>query len=306
MDRLKKQKSLLFLILFFNISNIFSQIEQDLRPERYDTILVCHINFDKAISNADNYKVIRLYRDFCTFDKIKLFHYFKNVHTLTINSSALKTIPIEVLELPNLTNVEFINCPNLNYEDILNVLSKEKIKKIHLSNVKLKEIPESLFLFLELEELYLYNNNLKKLNEEIGNLKKLNILNISQNKIKRLPTSFEELKNLIYLDLSDNPIFYKLDTSQFFLFTQLTNIQILSISNTKLKIFPYFLKNLEHLYNLDIRNNPIDFLPENQDGFMALEILNVYCTKIKQVPERFKLQAGNYNGWLQYGSKSCR
>lgn len=76
-------------------------------------------------------------------------------------------------------------------------LSKEKIKKIHISdNPKLNEIPKNLCLFSELEELYLYENNLSELDNEIGNLKKLKVLDLSNNKIKKLPASFSELSEL--------------------------------------------------------------------------------------------------------------
>lgn len=92
----------------------------------------------------------------------------------------------------------------------------------------------------------------------------------------------------MYLNLSNNPLFKKADTTQYFLFINLNNLQNLNISHTGLRIFPYFLENLENLQNLDISQNPIKKIPENQNGFKTLKILNLYETKIKEVPAKFK------------------
>lgn len=109
------------------------------------------------------------------------------------------------------------------------ILIKNSIKKLDLSNNNLKTLPAEIGELTELEELYLNdnnlegslvaeirkmpnlrildasNNNMTGIPAEIGQLKKLEALNYSSNNLDTMPNEIENLKdNLKTLDLSGN------------------------------------------------------------------------------------------------------
>ena len=102
---------------------------------------------------------------------------------------------------------------------------EKKVEIINLSDLKLSQIPDSVFTHPELKELYLgpegfilypplsglkpqirtgISNNLTELDNRISKLKNLKVLNLVANQLKELPASITELKNLEDLDLSLN------------------------------------------------------------------------------------------------------
>jgi Leucine-rich repeat (LRR) protein len=102
---------------------------------------------------------------------------------------------------------------------------EKKVEVIHLSELKLTQIPDSVFTHPELKELYLgpegfilypplsglksqirtgISNNLTELDNRISKLKNLKVLNLVANQLRELPASITELKNLEDLDLKNS------------------------------------------------------------------------------------------------------
>ena len=109
---------------------------------------------------------------------------------------------------------------------LLSCTNKEKkVEIMNLSELKLTQIPDSVFTHPELKELYLgpggfvlypplsglkpqirtgISNHLTGLDNRISKLKNLKVLNLVANQLRELPDSITELKNLEDLDLSLN------------------------------------------------------------------------------------------------------
>jgi len=96
---------------------------------------------------------------------------------------------------------------------------------LDLSNQKLKSIPDSVFLLVNLKYLYLGNsftlypplsalgqdgpsgsnmNQIEEISDDIGQLKNLKVLNLTANDLKKLPKEIIQLRHLDTLDLSFN------------------------------------------------------------------------------------------------------
>jgi len=80
----------------------------------------------------------------------------------------------------------------------------QETKTLDLRNIKLEQVPLSIFETDNLRSIDLSDNNISELPSEIGNLKTLERLNLSMNPIKRLPEEIGELDSLVTLLLDFN------------------------------------------------------------------------------------------------------
>jgi Leucine-rich repeat (LRR) protein len=80
------------------------------------------------------------------------------------------------------------------------------VYRLDLSRQHLKELPDSLFLLVQLEELILAGNQLDQLSPMIGRLKNLRILELSNNRLHGLPPEIGKLTQLTHLFLNRNRI----------------------------------------------------------------------------------------------------
>lgn len=93
----------------------------------------------------------------------------------------------------------------------------------------LKELPEKIYLWKNLNGIYASNQGLKHLKDSIGKVSKLNILQLENNKLTKLPESIGSLNNLLHLNLSGNPL-NSLPQSM----NKLKNLSTLNLKRTKL------------------------------------------------------------------------
>jgi hypothetical protein len=74
----------------------------------------------------------------------------------------------------------------------------------YLHGITLKEVPDSIKIFVNLEKLYLTDHGLTSVPKVIGSLSKLKVLSFGGNELEKLPEEIFELKNLEELILFNN------------------------------------------------------------------------------------------------------
>jgi hypothetical protein len=78
------------------------------------------------------------------------------------------------------------------------------VYKLSLTDMKLKELPESLFRLVNLQVLNLSDNKLKTVPSQISKLQNLQVLVLTDNKVNSLPAEMKELDHLVRLYLGRN------------------------------------------------------------------------------------------------------
>ncbi len=86
------------------------------------------------------------------------------------------------------------------------IVQYPNLQELHLNRIKLKEIPEIVFLLENLTILDLSNNKLENISPRIGDLHNLERLILNRNYILSLPAEIGNLSELYYLDLWSNLI----------------------------------------------------------------------------------------------------
>ena len=229
-----------------------------------------------------------------SFD-MKKIEQLVNLEDITFNTTGLKSIPIEILNLPNLKILTIYE-----YEkDILEkgFYNKEKINidytnLKYLTNLKILRLhsnfPNEIEYLKNLEEFtysYSFNNinmfpiistltNLKKLQitysdirsipSEIKSLINLESLILYRNSIRNITPDIKYLTKLIEIDLSHNLIENIPDEFKF-----LPNLVKFDISCNNLTTIPDLIIYLHNLKILDFDNNIINIIPYNLSHFIT-------------------------------------
>jgi len=132
----------------------------------------------------------------------------------------------------------------------------EEVTEIDLEGKNLKELPEVIFKFPNLEVLYLGNNpelDWKKTFESLSKIKQLKGISLAQNNLKTLSEDLNKLENLekIWLDLNT-----ELDFSQAFtVLAKLPKLKELSLRENTFEKIPDNIKNLKNLESLFLSYN---------------------------------------------------
>ncbi|KMV65411.1 hypothetical protein M970_091440 [Encephalitozoon cuniculi EcunIII-L] len=140
-----------------------------------------------------------------------------SIYTLETGASC----PSNVLEAASIIEKvekhEVCDLHNMDLEEVsLEIMEalkcNKEVKKLNLSNNKLKTLPAEFGTLSELVELDLSCNEMESIPQEIGNLKSLEVLNLSNNKLRSFPWKLLKLGKtgaLKNLDLRSNP-FYRI------------------------------------------------------------------------------------------------
>jgi leucine-rich repeat protein SHOC2 len=229
----------------------------------------------------------------------------KSLKTLKLSSNKLsKSIPKEILNLPNLTNLDISHNENLSECEKVDSTS---LQKVMISSCKLSKFPKGIaeipsLKILEmiyntditfddddtiesnLETLIFSSCNLPSIPKIIGSMKSLEMLNLSYNKISAFE-SIQNLKNLKHLLLSHNQL-SEISNE----FECLSNLRIIDLDHNKLKEFPTFISKLKDLEELYIGYNEIEELPKSESGELFtpnLKKFNITNNHLKEIPEEF-------------------
>nr|WP_257236717.1 leucine-rich repeat domain-containing protein [Nostoc sp. 'Peltigera malacea cyanobiont' DB3992] len=113
--------------------------------------------------------------------KVESDEYVGSRYFEKVSGNNLKTLPLELLGLPNL-------------------------RKLDISGNPLESIPDVVTQILHLEELILIRGELTEIPDAIANLTNLTQLVLSDNQITQIPEAIESLPKLKNLDLRGNPL----------------------------------------------------------------------------------------------------
>ena len=156
----------------------------------------------------------------------------------------------------------------------------EKVTELFLHNLGINTFPKEILAFKNLKKLDLSQNKLKEIPSEIANLITLESLVFSDNEITSLPDELSKLSKLKVINLQNNP----LSNIPKVIF-QLKNLRLLQLSNTKIEKVDSEIGRLPNLEILDLSENNISRLPKSFGKLIALKKLFFQKNKFRKLPE---------------------
>ena len=181
-----------------------------------------------------------------------------SVRYLSLTDGNLIDLPIDLLKLKNLEEIDIEKNPNLDIQQVINLLADfSKLKKIFISDVKHLIIPK-----------------------EIGRLKKLEELDLSNDELTQLPIEILQLKKLKEIDIGSDP---SLNLSQTLsLLSQIKSLRVLWLSNDKLTDIPEEISGFNNLEDLWLDGNEFTTIPESVKK-LHIKYLSLFDNHIKQI-----------------------
>jgi len=211
---------------------------------------------------------------------VKIYHSLQeafsdstNVKSLDLSENNLVELPVEILHLKNLEDIDLEANPNLNLGEALHLLSQLKhLKSLGLGRNKLSDIPTYIAALknlddlsledneftdipatikkLHIKSLFLYGDKMETLHLKKGDLADLTDINLCVNKFTIFPTQLSVLPNLKQITIWHNKIrFIPRAISQF------KQLDSLELDNNELSKLPPEIALLKKLHHLSIRFN---------------------------------------------------
>ncbi|MBD2273012.1 leucine-rich repeat domain-containing protein [Nostoc sp. PCC 7120 = FACHB-418] len=190
----------------------------------------------------------------------------------------LKTLPIELLSLPNLRKLDISGNPLEGIPDV--VMQILHLEELILIRVQLTEIPEALAKLTNLTQLILSDNQITEIPEALAKLTNLTQLNLSYNQITEIPEALAKLTNLTQLNLRGNQ---RTEIPE--ALAKLTNLTRLNLSYNQRTEIPEALAKLTNLTQLILSDNQIKEIPETIAKLTNLTHLILSGNQIKEIPE---------------------
>lgn len=195
----------------------------------------------------------------------------------TLENIKLKSLPIEISKLTNLT-ILYCNNNEITYlQPEINKLTK--LTELHCNHNKLKNLPSEIGQLYNLTELHCHHNQLNKLPSEIGNLTNLTVLVCSDNQLIKIPPEIGKLTNLSEFYCSNNKLVYLPHE-----IGQLINLTDLICNNNKLTSLPQEIGQMSNLNYIECYNNKIKCLPSEIGQLHNLIEININNNKLKTLP----------------------
>eukprot|EP01132_Coremiostelium_polycephalum_P005345 gene5345-6667_t len=202
-----------------------------------------------------------------------------NLTILDLSHNNLKQLCREIGNLVNLRELYLSNNGLIQFPTTGNLLN---LKKLLIENNQIETIPpESLESLTKLQTFDISSNLIQTLPSTISKLKSLKQLNISRNKLTELPLGFRHLTKLHKLSMDYNQIGVIHEK----IMVNLCRLAKLTISNNKLKSFPYSVNHLGSLIELNLSQNQLETLPDSICFLTNLKKLNLNHNNIKTLPE---------------------
>ncbi|KAI6173768.1 hypothetical protein M3Y98_01117800 [Aphelenchoides besseyi] len=154
-----------------------------------------------------------------------------------------------------------------------------KLKKLDISENKLKVLPPEIGFLHSLMDLNLRQNEFVELPEELGHCVNLLSLNISTNILPELPKSIVNLHMMTSLNISNNS-FTQLPSD----IHKLVNLQHLDAGTCEIRVLPPEIARLSRLRVLDLCENYLTELPDGMEGLQSLEILDLRGNLLTGIP----------------------
>ncbi|WP_448265733.1 leucine-rich repeat domain-containing protein [Nostoc sp. DSM 114159] len=232
--------------------------------------------------------------------KVEGYEYVVNPYFEEVSGNNLKTLPLELLGLPNLRKLDISGNPLESIPDVVTqilhleelILIRVELTEIpdtiakltnltqfHLTGNQITQIPEAIAKLTNLTQFHLTSNQITQIPEAIAKLTNLTQLHLSYNKITQIPEAIGKLTNLTQLDLHYNQI------TQIEALANLTNLTQFHLSYNKITQIPEALANLTNLTQLHLSNNQITEIPEALANLINLTQLHLSNNQITQIPE---------------------
>ncbi|WP_244917970.1 leucine-rich repeat domain-containing protein [Nostoc linckia] len=195
-----------------------------------------------------------------------------------VSGNNLKTLPLELLDLPNLRKLDISGNPLESIPDVVTQILH--LEELILIQVELTEIPDALAKLTNLRELNLSDNQITQIPEVLANLSNLTQLDLSDNQITQIPEAIANLTNLTKLDLFSNQI-----TEIPEAIAKLTNLTQLDLFSNQITEIPEAIAKLTNLTQLLLSGNQITQIPEAIAKLTNLTQLRLGLNKITEIPE---------------------
>jgi Leucine-rich repeat (LRR) protein len=150
------------------------------------------------------------------------------------------------------------------------LLSCTKLEILEINSNRLSSLPTNLGIFIVLQRLNVYNNNLTELPLSIGLCVSLKYLNIHSNRLTSLPNTLGSCFQLEYLDVSCNQLKELPEDLQY-----LVSLIHCDFNHNNLSSLPQHLGNCLKLQYLDLSINQITAIPESFGNLLNLEYINM-------------------------------
>ncbi|MEH1858138.1 MAG: leucine-rich repeat protein [Nostoc sp.] len=195
-----------------------------------------------------------------------------------VSGNNLKTLPLELLGLPNLRKLDISGNPLESIPDVVTQILH--LEELILIRVELTEISDAIAKLTNLTQLDLSRNQITQIPEAIAKLTNPKQLDLSSNQITQIPEALAKLANLKQLDLSRNQITQIPEA-----IAKLTNLTQLHLGRNQITQIPEAIAKLPNLTQLHLGRNQITQILEAIAKLTNLTQLDLSRNQITQIPE---------------------
>jgi internalin A len=214
------------------------------------------------------------------------YEFVGNLYLQKVSGNKFKTLPIELLNLPNLRKLDISGNPLEHIPDV--VTQMLHLEELILFRVELTEIPNAISNLANLTQLYLSDNQITQIPDAISNLANLTQLYLSSNQITQIPDAISNLANLTQLDLFNNQITQIPDA-----ISNLANLTQLDLFNNQITQIPDAISNLANLTQLYLSSNQITQIPDAISNLAKLKYLDLRGNPISIPRDLLAPQSGD-------------
>ncbi|MEH2352091.1 leucine-rich repeat protein [Nostoc sp.] len=210
--------------------------------------------------------------------KVESYEFVGDRYLENVSGNNLKTLPLELLGLPNLHKLDISGNPLESIPDVVTQILH--LEELILIRVELTEIPDAIAKLTNLTQFHLSHNQITQIPEAIAKLTNLTQFHLSHNQITQIPEAIAKLTNLTQLHLSHNQITQIPEA-----IAKLTNLTQLHLSHNQITQIPEAIAKLTNLRELDLSHNQITQIPEAIAKLTNLTQLHLSDNQITQIPE---------------------
>lgn len=218
----------------------------------------------------------------------------QNLKSLFIANCPIASLPDELAQCVNCTDIEIYNCPNLKAfpAGIMNLPNLQMVYFVNNNGIAPDQLYEDMKTWAAspggktLQGLYFMNNNLEVV-PDLRSMKKLGFWDAQNNNIRLFETPFGKSHNFINLNLANNQL-TELPHDEFGYFANYESAETWSFAANKFTKFP-------NVFGLDLAFSTLDFsqnlISEFEDGEnfrgVIAEILNLSFNRFEKFPKDF-------------------
>ena len=192
--------------------------------------------------------------------------------------------------LPRYSDLRMLDLSGKRNIDLTRVFASipqpDQLKVLLLDSLDLKQLPDNIRRFSQLEQLSLNGNPDLMHPKTFVTLKSLPLefLNLQHNYLQEVPAGLKYISTLRDLNLSYNRL--QLDTN-FDSLVQLTDLKSLWLTGNQLQALPHSLFSLTQLCNLYIEHNQLTAIPEDIQQLKNVWIIHAGHNQFTELPAAF-------------------